>query len=203
MSQGFVRPTAQSGISGFSGYSGTGGTSGFSGYSGVSGYSGYSGTSGTSGYSGYTGVSGTSGYSGYSGSNPGVSGYSGFSGKSGYSGFSGTSGYSGFSGKSASDKRLKRDIRPYHNSFDILDQIRPVVFKWNGLYGYPADDKDIVGIIGQELESVLPEAITKRATKLFPEGAETEIIEFDLNPIVFLLVNAVKQLKKEIDELER
>ncbi len=207
MTQGFVRPSAASGYSGLSGYSGYSGvgTSGFSGFTGVSGYSGYSGASGYSGFSGpsgYSGFSGASGYSGFSGSNPGTSGYSGFSGISGYSGFSGRSGFSGFSGKSASDIRLKRDIRPYGNSFDVLSHINPVVFKWNGLYGYSPDGADVVGVIGQELEAVLPEAIRKRRDRLFPEGEETEIVEIDLNPIVFLLVNAVKQLKREIDELE-
>ena len=165
--------------------------SGYSGYSGISGYSGYS---GISGYSGYSGISGYSGFSG-------KSGYSGYSGISGYSGFSGKSGYSGFSG--ASDIRLKRDIRPFTQGLDVVSKINPVWYKWNGLWIYSNDDVDNVSIIAQEIESIAPYTIEKVRGKLYPEGEETDILIFNGMPLIFVLVNAVKELKARVEDLEK
>jgi hypothetical protein len=183
-----------SGYSGKSGYSGYSGISGYSGYSGISGYSGYS---GISGYSGFSGKSGYSGFSGYSG----ISGYSGYSGISGYSGFSGKSGYSGFSG--ASDIRLKRDIRPFTQGLEVVSKINPVWYKWNGLWIYSNDDVDNVSIIAQEIESIAPYTIEKVRGKLYPEGEETDILIFNGMPLIFVLVNAVKELKARVEDLEK
>jgi hypothetical protein len=155
--------------------------------------SGYSGYSGISGYSGYSGISGYSGFSG-------VSGYSGFSGRSGYSGYSGRSGYSGFSG--ASDIRLKRDIRPFTHGLDLAEKINPVWFKWNGLWIYSNDEVDNVSIIAQEIESIAPYTIEKVRGKLYPEGEETDILIFDIKPVVFILINSVKELKARVEALE-
>jgi len=132
-----------------------------------------------------------------------VSGISGFSGVSGFSGISGFSGKSGFSGTNASDIRLKRDIRPFVDGFNVLEKIRPVRYKWNGLWGHANNDKDVVGIIGQELESVAPYAITRIKDKIQPGGVATEVITVNPAAIIFLLVNAAKDLKAQIDALER
>lgn len=76
-------------------------------------------------------------------------------------------------------------------------------YKWNGLWGHPNTDKDVVGIIGQELESIAPYAITRIKDKLYPGGPLTEIITINPTAIIFLLVNAAKDLKGQIDDLER
>jgi hypothetical protein len=86
---------------------------------------------------------------------------------------------------------------------NVLSRIRPVRYKWNGLWGHPNDDVDVVGIIGQELESVAPYTILKSRDKLYPEGPETDIILVDPTPIIYLLINAVKELRADIDRLDR
>lgn len=76
-------------------------------------------------------------------------------------------------------------------------------YKWNGLWGHPNDDIDVVGVIGQELESVAPYTILKTKQRLFPEGQPTDILQVNSAPIIFLLVNAVKELGAMVDRIER
>jgi len=85
----------------------------------------------------------------------------------------------------------------------VLSKISPVRFKWNGLWGHINDDVEIVGIIGQELESVAPYTIIRSLDRLYPGGPVTEIIQVDPTPLIFLLINAVKELKIQIDDLEK
>jgi hypothetical protein len=85
----------------------------------------------------------------------------------------------------------------------VLWRIKPVRYKWNGLWGRTNDGEDQVGIIGQELEAVAPYAVLRSKDKLHPEGHETEIIQVNAAPIIFLLVNAIKDLEAQIDELSK
>lgn len=85
----------------------------------------------------------------------------------------------------------------------MLSRIRPVRYKWNGLWGRLNDDTDIVGVIGQELESVAPYTIVKSKGKLYPEGQETDIIQIDPTPIIFLLINGVKDLRNQVEAIEK
>ena len=76
-------------------------------------------------------------------------------------------------------------------------------YKWNGLWGHPNTNKDVVGIIGQELESVAPYAINKMQDRFYPDGPITEIVTINPSCLIFLLVNAAKDLQRQIEELER
>jgi len=222
--------SAVSGYSGYSSYSGYGsaglGTSGYSGYSGFSGTSGYSSTDsgysgfpGKSGYCGHSGISGVSGRSGYSSPQSGYSGYSGMSGycgHSGYSGYSSGSGYSGDSGysgsgfsgysglsgfKKSSDIRLKREIERFTDGIEVVEKINPVFFKYNQLWEPGYDNIDRVGIIAQEVEPVAPRTIWRiENAQLYAEGEPTDVLIFDYAPMVFILVNAVKQMDASLKE---
>ena len=97
---------------------------------------------------------------------------------------------------------MKRDIRPFADGFNVLEKIRPVKYKWNGLWGHADNNKDVVGIIGQELESVAPYAIERIKDKLQPGGSLTEVITVNPAAIIFMLVNAAKDLKAKINDLE-
>ena len=213
------------GISGYSGYSGVSGYSGISGYSGsgVSGYSGYSGA-GTSGYSGYSGISGYSGYSG-------ISGYSGYSGISGYSGAAGpsttinatddittatdhypvfvagagtnqtaevstsklyyrpsTGQLSATDFNTLSDIAYKEDIQPIQNALNKILDMRGVSYKMKDT------KRKSLGVIAQEIENILPETVSKNNN-----GSKT----VSYNNIIAVLIEAIKELKEEIDRLKK
>ena len=73
------------------------------------------------------------------------------------------------------------------------------------IYSAPDDEEKekVLGIIGQELEPILPYAIKKTPTDVFFKGGpETEIIEINLQAIVYVLVNACKELSAEVDRLK-
>ena len=99
-----------------------------------------------------------------------------------------------------SDKKLKENITPIVNALQKLNQINGVEFDWNkdfieqsgGEDGYFVRKHD-VGVIAQEIETVLPEAVATRS-----DG--TKAVNYE--KIVPLLIEAIKELKVEVDRLK-
>jgi len=93
-----------------------------------------------------------------------------------------------------SDVALKSDINVIPNALDKLDEIRGVTFtRHNG--------KQSAGIIAQELEKVLPEAINETELPLQKnDGKKYKTVEYDA--IHGLLIQAIKELKDELRELK-
>jgi hypothetical protein len=96
-----------------------------------------------------------------------------------------------------SDGRLK-DWTTYDGGLDKILSLTPALYRWNaagqkhtGLNG----DQEYVGFIAQDVQSAIPQAIT--AT----EGDE-KYLSLDDRPIIAALVNAIKELKAEIDALK-
>lgn len=99
-----------------------------------------------------------------------------------------------------SDISLKTNIRPIENALDKLDKIRGVNFEWtkehldkcpNDTYFNKSHD---VGVIAQEIEQVLPEVVSTR-----DDGIKA--VKYD--KIVPLLIQAIKELKAEVEELKK
>jgi hypothetical protein len=99
---------------------------------------------------------------------------------------------------STSDERLKENIHPLENALDKVSQLRGVEFDWKPvteeerktIHGNEGHD---VGVIAQEVEKVLPEVVTER---------ETGYKAVKYEKIVPLLIEAIKDLKAEIEELK-
>jgi hypothetical protein len=61
--------------------------------------------------------------------------------------------------------------------------------------------KPFVGLIAQDVDQVMPEMVTKRAG--FIDGVEVpDIHELDTTPLIYALLNAVKELKARVEQLE-
>jgi hypothetical protein len=91
-----------------------------------------------------------------------------------------------------SDVALKSDIQMIPNALDKIDEVRGVTFtRHNG--------QKSAGIIAQELEKVLPEAVREKTLKLF-DGKTYKTVEYDA--IHGLLINCIKELKEQIKELK-
>ena len=91
-----------------------------------------------------------------------------------------------------SDIALKTDIEMIPNALDKIDEVRGVTFtRHNG--------QKSAGIIAQELEKVLPEAVREKELKLV-DGKKYKTVEYDA--IHGLLINCIKELKEEIKELK-
>lgn len=91
----------------------------------------------------------------------------------------------------SSDKRLKDNITPIPFAIDKVMQISGNTFDWNNLSENNGAD---VGVIAQEIESVLPQLVVDRDTGY-------KAVRYD--KIVALLIEAVKEQQSEINELRR
>ncbi len=99
----------------------------------------------------------------------------------------------------SSDIRLKKDIQPISEPIKKLMEISGVTYKWNEEY---LKDKDVdgyfvreteVGVIAQDVEKVLPEVVATR---------ENGYKAVRYEKLVALLIEAVKDQQKQIDELK-
>ena len=89
-----------------------------------------------------------------------------------------------------SDVALKSDIEMIPNALDKIDEVRGVTFtRHNG--------QKSAGIIAQELEKVLPEAVRQKKLA-FVDGKTYKTVEYDA--IHGLLINCIKELKQEIKD---
>jgi len=169
----------------------------------VQGTTGPQGTTGTDsevpGPQGATGAQGTTG-AGTQGAT-GAQGTTG-AGTQGATGAQGPQGPQGPQGKS-SDIRLKKNIRPYINGVQAVLGIEPCIFKYNGLYNTPLHDRDVIGLIANQLQGVIPEAVFSIRGKLRSgDSEETDILHYDADPIVMSTVNAIKDLVMTVNDLK-
>lgn len=99
----------------------------------------------------------------------------------------------------ASDKRLKKDIRPFSDGLQVLTKINPVSFQYNGMGGMPNDAQNYVGIIAQEMQLIAPYTIGSY------NDAETNIdyLNYDSNAVTYILINSVKEQQAQIEALKK
>jgi hypothetical protein len=88
-----------------------------------------------------------------------------------------------------SDIRLKDNIRTFESAMDVVSQLRGVRFAWK------ETGVETVGLIAQEVEKVLPE--------LIGTNADTGLKSVSYANMVAVLIEAVKELKAEIEELKK
>jgi hypothetical protein len=86
---------------------------------------------------------------------------------------------------STSDINLKENIHTVGNALQITEQLRGVSFDWK------ETGRSSYGVIAQELEAVLPELVK-----------QGEVKSVNYNGIIGVLIEAIKELKKELEELK-
>ena len=100
---------------------------------------------------------------------------------------------------SASDKRLKENIIEISNPLDKIQQVRGIYFDWNQKSkeeGFKAArEKNEIGMIAQEVEQIVPQAIEPA-----PFNNKYKTIKYDR--LIPLLVECIKEQQKQIDELK-
>lgn len=102
----------------------------------------------------------------------------------------------------ASDARIKKNITPYTKGLAELNQINIKNFEFNGL-GNSKNGAKGLGVIADEIEHVLPDAVGTNKIKLRPEDTErTDVKHFDSTELVYLLVNSVKELSTQVKSLQ-
>lgn len=120
----------------------------------------------------------------------GITNINGITNLSGTVNINGSDIYSVFalSGHAHSDRRLKQNIHTITNPIEKVSALRGVNFE------FIKDGKKQIGVIAQETEEIIPEVVGE-----CPDGYKT----VQYGNIVGLLVEAIKEQQKQIDELKR
>ena len=95
----------------------------------------------------------------------------------------------------SSDIRLKDNIQVIKGSLDKIGEIRGVEFDWNEKSpGWAQERGHDVGVIAQEVEKVLPEIVVER---------KSGYLGVDYKRLVPLLIESIKELKQEVEDLKK
>jgi hypothetical protein len=97
----------------------------------------------------------------------------------------------------ASDERLKTNFKPIENAVDKVLKLRGFTYNFNEIGEELGFDTTIrhSGVSAQEVQAVLPEAVC-------PAPASDEYLTVKYDKLVPLLIEAIKELKEEIEELK-
>ena len=87
---------------------------------------------------------------------------------------------------STSDVTLKQDVSVIDNALEMISQLEGVSWKWKETL------KPSLGVTAQNVEEVAPELVSNGDHK-----------SVNYNGLIGILIEAVKELKSEVDELKR
>ena len=91
-----------------------------------------------------------------------------------------------------SDKRLKTDISNIENGLEKVMQMQGVYYKRND----QDDPKMKIGVLAQDMEAIVPEVV-------LTANDEMQTKSVDYGKLTAVLIEAIKDLKAEIDELKK
>ena len=93
----------------------------------------------------------------------------------------------------SSDRKLKENIKNIKNPIEKLKKINGVEFDWIPEEGVHENEGHDVGVIAQEIEKIIPEIVQTRDNGY-------KAVKYE--KIVPLLIEAIKEQQKQIDELK-
>jgi hypothetical protein len=96
-----------------------------------------------------------------------------------------------------SDARLKKDVQPINDALAIVEALRGVTFNWDQSVdpSMKLDDRNHVGFLAQEVEAVLPQAVSTAS-----DARQTKSLAY--SEVIPVLVEAIKQQQTQIDALK-
>jgi trimeric autotransporter adhesin len=117
-----------------------------------------------------------------------------------------------------SDLRLKKDVRDYEEGLTELLKIRPVWYTYTGEAGMPKETG--VGIIAQELQQIAPHMVKewtykpshqstgRNSSPSDPEnqssaGESKNYLAVDNGAMTYMIINAIKEQQKIIEDLKK
>ena len=104
----------------------------------------------------------------------------------------GTSAYNNLS-----DARLKKDVQPISDALAKVQALHGVTFNWDKSVNpeLKLDDKNHLGFLAQDVEKVLPQAVSTA-----DDAMQTKAVAY--GDVVPVLAEAIKELKAENDALK-
>ena len=104
-------------------------------------------------------------------------------------------------GSPSSDRKLKENIEDIQYGLDTIKQLRPRKFQWKG-ENVPAGEKDDIGFIAQEVESIIPEVVNENIHPDDPGDGSRNIKRLDYGHLTSVLVKAVQEQQIIIEDLK-
>jgi hypothetical protein len=151
---------------------------------------------------GYATTAGSSGIVGSSTGTSGVGVYGSATGTGGTAVYAnGTAGGTG-NWTNLSDERLKKNIQQITGALNAVEKLRGVRYQWRsatertvGKTMNLPEDRTEIGFVAQEVQSVVPEAVTERTVKT------DQIYALESAALIPVLVEAIKEQQTEIEQL--
>ena len=95
----------------------------------------------------------------------------------------------------SSDMRLKNNLKVIEGALDKIDGIAGYEFDWNdNSPGWARERGHDVGVVAQEIEKIHPEIVEER---------KNGYLGVDYKRLVPLLIQSIKELKQEVEELKK
>tara|TARA_R110000796_G_scaffold69937_2_gene159153 strand:- start:403 stop:1431 length:1029 start_codon:yes stop_codon:yes gene_type:complete len=95
----------------------------------------------------------------------------------------------------SSDRRLKNNVEVIKGALDKIDGISGYEFDWNDKSpGWAQERGHDVGVMAQEVQKIVPEIVIER---------KNGYLGVDYKRLVPLLIESIKELKKEVDDLKK
>lgn len=108
-------------------------------------------------------------------------------------------------GNSSSDIRTKNIDGDYSSGLAQIEQLNPVIYRYKGnddVNNIVPPEQQFIGLVAQDVENVMPELVIRRNGKI--DGKEiADFRSMDTSPLLFALVNAVKELSLRLHKVEK
>lgn len=97
-----------------------------------------------------------------------------------------------------SDIRLKKDTSSFTDGLNIIKQIHPINYRYNGKAGVTDTNQFFVSVVAQQLQTVMPNAIKPYFARFNNPNDTTEapieLLSINTQPLLFASINAIKEL---------
>lgn len=106
-----------------------------------------------------------------------------------------------------SDRRLKNNLKQFTGGLDVVLKMNPVSYTYNGKAGIQSK-KTHIGVVAQELNEIAPYLVDNYMHREFDEEGknltvEEKYMKISDSEIKYVLVNAIKEQQKMIENLQR
>ena len=105
----------------------------------------------------------------------------------------------------SSDRKMKDNIVDIANPLDKIKQLNGVTFdwnekgpKWSKIKRFNPDNLNDVGVIAQDVQKVLPQAVRTK----FNADKSDSYLSVDYKRLIPLLIEGIKEQQNQIDELK-
>jgi|GEM_PF-1660231 len=100
-----------------------------------------------------------------------------------------------------SDINYKTDIESFTDGLDVIEHINPISFRYTGELQLPVEER-FVGVSAQEVQGVAPYMVKTISKVDTLDGTAREMLSYNGNALLYVIVNAIKELSADKDSLE-